>query len=316
MVMLMPTMKEALALMPGGTSRTDKDGNFTLSGVAPGEYSLQVQSLAALMNAASQAMSMIGGGEAGTRRRRRRSRWSASSRSATVTVAGEDITGLIDHRHARREGVAARLVFEGGREAREADVAAAHRRVHRPRQHAGARRRLRVGRGARRPATFEIDGLVGGRVFRFVEPAERLVPQTHHPRERGRHRQGIRLQAGRRRGRLRDRADHRTQTVTGSVTNDKSEPVKEYTVVVFPEDPSKWTVTATRWRASARPDQQGQFKIADLPPGRVPRDCGRVRPRRRMDGSGVAVAGGAGRPRSSRSAKGPRKTLDLKLAGS
>ena len=36
MVMLMPTMKDAVALMPGGTSRTDKDGNFNLSGVAPG----------------------------------------------------------------------------------------------------------------------------------------------------------------------------------------------------------------------------------------------------------------------------------------
>jgi len=52
-VMLIPTMKEAVAMMPGGTSRTDKDGKFTLSGVAPGEYSLQAQSLAAFMSAAS-----------------------------------------------------------------------------------------------------------------------------------------------------------------------------------------------------------------------------------------------------------------------
>ena len=38
MVMLIPTMKDAMQFMPGGTSQTDKDGNFTLSGVAPGEY--------------------------------------------------------------------------------------------------------------------------------------------------------------------------------------------------------------------------------------------------------------------------------------
>src|SRR4051812_25603966 len=56
LVMLMPTMKDAVALAPGGTSRTDKDGNFTLNNVAPGEYSLQIQSMAALMNAATQAM--------------------------------------------------------------------------------------------------------------------------------------------------------------------------------------------------------------------------------------------------------------------
>src|SRR5262249_36323436 len=45
MVMLMPSMKDAMMFMPGGTSRTDKDGNFTLSSVTPGDYSLQVQSM-------------------------------------------------------------------------------------------------------------------------------------------------------------------------------------------------------------------------------------------------------------------------------
>ena len=64
MVMLMPTMKDAMQFMPGGTSRTDKDGNFTLSGVAPGDYSVQVQSLAAIMSRATQAMAVIGGSDA------------------------------------------------------------------------------------------------------------------------------------------------------------------------------------------------------------------------------------------------------------
>lgn len=55
--------------------------------------------------------------------------------------------------------------------------------------------------------------------------------------------------------------------MTGSVANDKGEAVKEYTVVVFAEDPQKWTEVSSRWRTSARPDQQGQFKISNLPPG-------------------------------------------------
>ena len=45
MVMLMPAMKDAMQFMPGGSSRTDANGNFTLNGVTPGEYSLQVQSM-------------------------------------------------------------------------------------------------------------------------------------------------------------------------------------------------------------------------------------------------------------------------------
>jgi hypothetical protein len=62
MVMLLPAAKDTLQFMPGGTTQTDKDGNFTLSGVAPGDYSIQVQSLAAIMSAAAQAMAAIGGG--------------------------------------------------------------------------------------------------------------------------------------------------------------------------------------------------------------------------------------------------------------
>src|SRR5436190_17191559 len=64
-VMLLPSMRDAVQFMPGGTSQTDKDGNFTLSGVAPGEYTVQVQSLAAIMSQATQARALMGGGEPG-----------------------------------------------------------------------------------------------------------------------------------------------------------------------------------------------------------------------------------------------------------
>jgi len=58
-----------------------------------------------------------------------------------------------------------------------------------------------------------------------------------------------------------------TQSITGSVTNDKGDPQKEYTVVVFPQDEDKWNLPTNRWTQSARPDQQGQFKVSDLPAG-------------------------------------------------
>jgi len=57
------------------------------------------------------------------------------------------------------------------------------------------------------------------------------------------------------------------QTVTGSVWSDKGEPAKEYTVVVFTDDQQKWNLAENRWMASARADEQGQFKITDLPAG-------------------------------------------------
>jgi hypothetical protein len=41
--------------------------------------------------------------------------------------------------------------------------------------------------------------------------------------------------------------------------------VKEYSRVIFADDPTKWT-SQSRFVTTARPDQNGQFKIEKLPP--------------------------------------------------
>lgn len=53
--------------------------------------------------------------------------------------------------------------------------------------------------------------------------------------------------------------------LNGKVATAKGEPTKDYTVVVFPEDPATWAFPS-RYLRSARPDQQGLFKIRGLPP--------------------------------------------------
>jgi protocatechuate 3,4-dioxygenase beta subunit len=58
----------------------------------------------------------------------------------------------------------------------------------------------------------------------------------------------------------------RTQRVSGGVTDAKGQPVTDYTVVVFADDPAKWGFM-TRYIAMARPDQQGAFQVKSLPPG-------------------------------------------------
>jgi hypothetical protein len=55
--------------------------------------------------------------------------------------------------------------------------------------------------------------------------------------------------------------------LSGAVTNARGEAVKDYTVVVFPQDRDRWGVTGVRYMKSGRPDQDGRFKIAALPPG-------------------------------------------------
>lgn len=56
----------------------------------------------------------------------------------------------------------------------------------------------------------------------------------------------------------------RVTEVNGRVTV-QGQPVREYSVVVFPDDQSKWAFP-TRFVQSARPDQQGQFRLRALPP--------------------------------------------------
>jgi hypothetical protein len=53
--------------------------------------------------------------------------------------------------------------------------------------------------------------------------------------------------------------------VDGRVTTSKGEVTRDYTVVIFPDDPAKWAFPS-RYLRTARADQEGQFKIRSLPP--------------------------------------------------
>jgi len=55
-------------------------------------------------------------------------------------------------------------------------------------------------------------------------------------------------------------------SVSGLVTNGKGEAQKDYSVVVFPQDREKWTWNS-RYLRTARPDQDGRYKVTGLPPG-------------------------------------------------
>jgi hypothetical protein len=55
--------------------------------------------------------------------------------------------------------------------------------------------------------------------------------------------------------------------VSGVVVNDRGQPVMDYVVVLFPADEAQWT-QVSRFFAVGRPDQQGSFRIGNLPPAR------------------------------------------------
>jgi len=55
--------------------------------------------------------------------------------------------------------------------------------------------------------------------------------------------------------------------LSGLVTNARGEVARDYTVLVFSQDREQWTGN-TRYRNRGRPDQEGRFKIRALPAGR------------------------------------------------
>jgi hypothetical protein len=58
----------------------------------------------------------------------------------------------------------------------------------------------------------------------------------------------------------------RVTTVSGRLVDDKNEPVYDATIVVFAAESERW-FESSRSVKSARPDQQGQWRIKALPPG-------------------------------------------------
>jgi protocatechuate 3,4-dioxygenase beta subunit len=311
MVMLMPTMKDAMQFMPGGTSQTDKDGNFTLNGVAPGEYTVQVQSLAAIMKMATDATAALGGdAAAGSPPAQAMEREFAIG---AVTIAGEDVTGLIIN-GARGAKARGRVVFEGGPKPGNLTsirLLASPTDFDMVSVTASAFGAAAVkGDGA-----FEIDGLVGGRVFRFMDPpAGWFLKRVTHDNDDITDK-GYAFKPGEEVEGFEIVMTTRSQPVSGTVTNEKGEPAKNYTVVVFPEDPQQWMATTSRSHASSRPDQQGRFRFAELPPGAyLAIAVEYVAQGEWMDPEWLERA--AKKATAFTLTEGAAKTLNLKLAGS
>lgn len=55
-------------------------------------------------------------------------------------------------------------------------------------------------------------------------------------------------------------------TVSGLVSDSRGDAAKDYTVIVFSQDQSRWK-PGSRYTKQAQPDQNGRFKVMALPPG-------------------------------------------------
>jgi hypothetical protein len=265
MVSLIPSMRDAMMFVPGGTTRTSKDGQFTLSNAVPGDYSLQVRSTGPMMMEAGGGGAMFfstfadGPGAPPPPPGRQELEFA----SVPVSVNGDDISGLVvvTTRGARASG---RIVFEGG--AKPEGITAI--RIMAPSATPEDGPVMGVGGAAvKENGTFELSGLAGTRVIRANALPKGWYLRSVRVDGADVTDAGVEFKAGEEVSGIDIELTQRTTDLSGSVGDARGQSVKDYTVVVFSDDQQKWTLPLNRWIASARPDQDGRFKFNNLPAG-------------------------------------------------
>jgi len=239
-----PYLPELSLVRPNGFSansrsiHVDPDGSFAAGDLLPGDY---------LINVTVQA------GDSAD---------APSERAVVpVTLTGPDVTGLIVT--TGRGGVLrGRVVYETPHDSKdEGDVQVFLSSVDSP-----AQDQLRPHEELwDLDGTFEITGLFGRGVVRVTHDADWILKAvmvsgrdvTDQPFDfsDGKPVNGVQVVMTR-----------KSCTVIGSAF-DAAGPSREFTTVLFPEDRRQWTPWS-RFIASARPDQNGRFRITDLSPGR------------------------------------------------
>jgi hypothetical protein len=217
------------------------DGTFTLRNVPPGEHAIDIELKSSTVDRSTE----FG--------------------SSPVSIVGEDVNGL---RITTAQGVTVRgiAVFEGsaprtGRTAPLRILAVAARRQAPVMVDSDNDNGL-----VRADGTFELKGLAGVILFRATTPPLWTIKSvlldggdiTDRPMEL----RGTKTIAG-----VRVVFSDRLTEISGTVTGNRGELIKEGVVVVHPVD-EKEGMIATRYVRTARPDQDGAFQIRGLPPGR------------------------------------------------
>jgi protocatechuate 3,4-dioxygenase beta subunit len=239
----MPRNSGGMFFGPTGGGQV-RDGTFTLSGIAPGDYTLRAN---------------IGNGVGADGR--------PEFATATVSVNGEDINGV--------RLTAATLVTLTGRIVVQ-DTGAAQSlkppiRINLSPVNPDDQMFMPGGNTtAKDDFTFELKSQPGQfRVFAGASGGAQAMWVVHAVRQNGVDvtDTGIEISSSGETSGIEIEFTNHVSELSGIVTNQRGEVAKDYTLIVFSQDREQWTGN-TRYRSQGRPDQDGRFKIRALPAGR------------------------------------------------
>lgn len=233
--------------MMAGSVRTGRSGAFTIAGIAPGDYVLQVHS----------AQSMAGSGDRMTATARLGGTGSPDPETASVplTIAGEDVQNLVvvTSKGASASGI---LTFEGARPPGPASV-----RVTAMPLVEG----LTPGSGGlsivKADGTFDVRGLTGMHLIRPVGFPPGWAVKSVRLNGADVTDTAIDFKSGEAVTGLEVSISSTGTRVSGMVTGPGGRVEKDYTVVIFSEDPQRWALPFTRYVGATRPDQDGRFTM-------------------------------------------------------
>ena len=243
-------------MMMSASGRTTKDGNFTLNGVAPGEYTLNVRSVRFTSGEGPGGM-MFSARVAGDD--------DAEFAALPITVAGEDLSNVvvITGKGASASG---RISFEGGSKPANAEAIRITAPPADPMD--GPMMIGPMGGAQAKPdGTFELKGLSGMRLIRaFNLPTGWMLKSVRVGGDDVTD-TAVEFKPGQSLTNLEVVVTARTTEITGGVTSPDGNAVRDYTVVIFSDDPQHWSLPMSRWISGARPDQDGRFKVRNMPAG-------------------------------------------------
>ena len=259
MINLMPRQATDLVLGSHSTARTNQDGAFTLTNVTPGDYNLQANSLH-VVTSSEGGNTMVftmrsGPGGSGS---------DAESGTVPVTVAGEDLPNIIVVT-AKGGKAAGKLTFEGG--SKPPNVTSV--RVSAVGTDDGGGMSFGAGGAGsvKEDGSFELAGLAGQKLIRVNGLPPGWVLKSVRLNGTDITDTGAEFRPGEAATGLEVVVTSRGTTITGGVTGDNGSPLKDYTVVIFSDDEEMWRVPMSRWVTGSRPDQDGRFKVLNLPAG-------------------------------------------------
>ena len=246
----------AMMFPMAGSSRTDKNGQFTLNNVAPGEYTLQARGMQITTTSEGGDrmvfVARVGGGGDGA----------TEFGSTPLSVTGDDVSNVMLVT-SKGTTVSGRLVFEGGKPANTAPVrvSAVATDADGPMGMAGGSASLTA------EGTFEMKGMMGPRLFRVngLPPGWVLKSVTVNGTDVTD--DGIDIKGNEPVTGMEIVVSPKGTEVNGGVTGSDSRPATDYTLVLFSEDEDKWKAPMTRHVTGVRPNHEGRFQVKNMPPG-------------------------------------------------